>query len=495
LTLRFSQVKFNVLFDLLLVKTSMENMDRRSFLNLLGAGVAYVVLPGGCGKDKPVRFGPQAVRHIVMISLDTTRRDHLGCYGNNWIRTPRLDELASESILFTNCMTVVPTTLPSHTSLFTGKYPHTHGTPRNGFMVNRKNVMLAEVLKDAGFRTVCIAGSFVLVSRFDFSQGFDYYNEKFERFVADRGLFVNERPAQSVTDAAIKLLEKEGSGPNLFLFVHYFDPHWPYTPPSSYNEMYKDDRVAHQWFVQSQGKYGSFAGREKALNYAGEISYMDEHVGRLIDYLKKRRILDDAIVIVTSDHGENFCEHQQFWSHGFTVYETTMSAVCMVRLPNRNKSGMKVRQLIANIDLMPTLLNYLGISIPDGIDGEAIELTGREISFPPRIRFGQASRPWKKVETDRRWYNIRKARCVYDGKLKYIQTPYAQREELYDLSTDPYERNNLLLAASEDFAGKAGELKRKLEVWANSAAPLPSHFEPSQYKDTIRKLKSLGYLE
>ncbi len=470
-------------------------MSRRSFLGLVGAGVAYAVLPGGCGKDKSGQYGPHAVRHVIIISLDTARRDHLGCYGNSWIRTPKLDELASESILFTNYMTVVPTTLASHTSLFTGKYPHTHGTPRNGFMVNRKNVVVTEILKHTGFRTIGIAGSFTLESRFNFSQGFDYYDEKFSRLVADRGIYINERPAQSVTDSAIKLLEKKGPALNLFLFVHYFDPHWPYVSPSPYNKMYKNNQAARQWFTQMQGTNNSSVDREKALNYAGEISYMDEQIGRLLDYLKKHRILDDAIVIVTSDHGENFREHPQHWNHGLTVYETTMSAVCMIRLPRMNKAGTKVKQLVASIDLMPTLLKYLGLSIPDDIDGEAIELTGREISFQPRIRFGQASKPWETVETDPRWYNIHKARCVYDDKLKYIQTPYALSEEFYDLSNDPYERNNLLPAVSNELAGKADELKRKLETWANSAAPLPSRFESSQKQDTIRKLKSLGYLE
>jgi arylsulfatase A-like enzyme len=259
--------------------------------------------------------------------------------------------------------------------------------------------------------------------------------------------------------------------------------------------MYKNNQLAQQWFMQTQGKNNNSADYEKALNYAGEVSYMDGQIGRLLDYLKKRQILDDAILIITSDHGENFREHPQFWNHGLTVYETTMSALCMIRLPQANKAGTKVKQLVASIDLMPTLLRYLGLRIPNGVEGEAIELTGSEISFPPRIRFGQATKPWEKVETDRRWYNIRKARCVYDGKLKYIQTPYALSEELYDLSTDPYERNNLLLSANNELVGRINELKWKLETWANSAAPLPSRFESSQQQDTIRRLKSLGYLE
>lgn len=477
----------------------MNKINRRDFLSFLGAGAAWAVLPAGCSKDDLATWrskdsGP--VRHVIVLSLDTMRTDHLGCYGNTWIRTPRIDALAFESILFTDYMTVVPTTLASHISLFTGRYPHTHGTPRNGFMVNRDNVMLAEILKKAGFHTVGIPGAFSIDSRFNFPQGFDYYDENFDRLVGDRGSLQNERIAKSVTDTAIWYLKKNGIPPNLFLFAHYFDPHAPFAPLFPYNKMYErnNEEVEH-WLAQTQGKENIFASKPNVLRYAGEVSYMDKHVGRLIDYLRLRGILDDAILVVTSDHGENFLDHPGFWNHGLTVYQTTMDAVCMIRLPNANKAGTKVNQLFASIDILPTLLNYLGLSTPGGIDGEAINLTDADISFPPRIRFGQATKPLDEVETDPRWYNIRKARCVRDGNLKYIQTPYAMTEEFYDLSEDPYERNNLLTSTTPTIATKAAELRQKLEAWAESARPLPSRFEKSQHEETIRRLKSLGYLK
>lgn len=168
----------------------------------------------------PTYKGP--VRHVILISLDTTRRDHFGCYGNPWIRTPNMDALSAESILFTDYSTVVSTTLASHTSLFTGKYPHAHGVPRNGFMVNTENKMIAEILQDAGFRTVGFPGSFALDSRFDFAQGFDYYDEDFDILVGTGGVDQNQRNAEKVTNSVIHYLEEDGTGRNLFLFVHYF---------------------------------------------------------------------------------------------------------------------------------------------------------------------------------------------------------------------------------------------------------------------------------
>jgi len=473
----------------------MKSMNRRDFLSMVGAGAVMSFLPGGCRskQNKPKYTGP--VRHVIVISLDTTRKDHFGCYGNNWIQTPRIDALADESILFTDYMTVVPTTLASHTSLLTGKYPHTHGTPRNGFMVNQENVMLAKLLKKAGFHTVGIPGSFAIESRFGFSQGFDHYDENFDTLVGQRGALQNERPAKSVTDTTIRYIEKNGIPHNLFLFAHYFDPHAPFTPPEPYNKMYINNKLKENWLIETQGQKNTLSNKSMASLYAGEISYMDKHVGRLIDYLRRRGILEDSILIITSDHGENFWDHPTFWDHGQTVYQSTMSAVCVIRLPKGQKACTKVKQLLASIDIFPTLLQYLGLEIPEGIDGQSIELADTSISFTPRIFFGQATKPRKKVETDPHWYNIRKARCIREANLKYIQTPYKNTEELYDISGDPYEFNNLLENPSPEMSAKATELKVKLEVWAQSANPLASRFEPSQRDETIQRLKSLGYLK
>lgn len=280
------------------------------------------------------------VKHVIVISLDTTRPDHLGCYGNNWISTPHLDQLAAESILFTNYMTVVPTTLPSHTSLFTGRYPHTHGTPQNGYTVNKKNVMLTEILKNAGFHTAGIIGSFALNSRFSFSQGFDYYNEDYEKAAGTNRRTQNERSAQAVTGAAVRYLEKRGVPPRLFLFVHYFDPHMPFEPPPPYDTLYAwedDDKksadtiTVHYTCPHNLSEKEWHASKEAARNYAGEISYMDHQVGQLIYYLREKGILDSAILVVTSDHGENFWEHLPYFHHGTATYQTTMQGVCMIR--------------------------------------------------------------------------------------------------------------------------------------------------------------------
>ena len=458
------------------------------------AGAAIAIYQYGAGHGLPVR-------HVIIISLDTTRADHFGCYGNTWISTPRIDALASESILFTNYRTVVPTTLASHTSLFTGKYPHTHGTPRNGFVVNDDNVMLAEILKEAGFHAAGFLGSFALDSRFNFAQGFDHYDETFDQLVGERGADQNQRSAEAVTDTVIAHLDENGIPPRSMLFVHYFDPHAPYSPPADYVRSYDPEAVdgpphnaaVRRWLAQTPGQVNELA-RMLGARYAGEITYMDEHIGRLLDALDERGILDEAILVVVSDHGEDLWDHPQYFNHGLTTYQSSMHAVCMVRMPKAASGGSRIDDLVGSIDVLPTILNYLGLSIPKGIDGEAVDLIQGVVPSSPRTRFGEATKPWNKVETDPRWYNNLKARCVWEGSLKYIRVPYNGSEALYDLAADPNERNNLLTSPSPQARASAKTLRHKLEAWTNSARPLPSTFQPSQRDETIRRLKSLGYL-
>ncbi|MFQ5805547.1 MAG: sulfatase [Phycisphaerae bacterium] len=468
----------------------------RWLLGLLGlVVVALVVAAMAWCPQQPVYHGP--VRHVVVISLDTTRADHFGCYGNTWIRTPRIDALADEAVLFADYMTVVPTTLASHVSLFTGKYPHTHGVPRNGFVVHADNVMLAEILKEADFHTAGFLASFALDKRFNFAQGFDYFDQEFDILANGREIDQNQRRAQAVTDAVIAYLDREGVPPNLFLFVHYFDSHMPYDPPPPYDTMYGEAKGAiklgdHPALL---GGYRPRQLRQFLCRHAGEVSYMDQHVGRLLDDLKRRGILDQALLVVTSDHGENLGdEASHLFDHGWTTYQSVMHAVGVIRLPGAAHGGTRLDLPVASIDILPTVLNYLELPTPTGVDGQVIDLTNPRQTTMSRTRFGEATKPWDEVETDPRWLNNRKARCVREGPFKYIYTSYRGSEELYDLSSDPHERRNLLASRTPELARRAAGLRRKLDAWTATQKPLPSHFDRGQREETIRRLKALGYL-
>jgi arylsulfatase A-like enzyme len=473
--------------------------------------MVWAVLPWAlvaCGPSSPEVPGP---RHVVLISLDTTRADRFGFYGNREVSTPRLDRLAAESIVLEDFMTVVPTTLASHVSLFTGKYPHHHGTPRNGFLVHEDNVMLPELLRERGFVTAGFAGSFALDNRFRFAQGFDHWDEDFDRFAGIEGRLQNERTAEAVTDAVVEWLDAHGVPERLFLFAHYFDPHAPYEAPPPYDTMYDpagrtglpDWATVRREGLVRAGSSSELAER-LARQYDGEISYLDHHVGELLDALAERGIFDEALVVVSSDHGENFHEHEAVFDHGWSVYRTTMRSVGLVRLPGAERAGTGIAELTASIDILPTVLGRLDIPLPAGIDGESIDLDrsaprGRapgppDGGEPARVRFGQATKPWQQVETDPRWTNMLKARCIRSGRYKLVQVPYAGREELYDLETDPGERTDLLATGGPEAEALAGPLREKLEAWAAGARPLPSRFEPSQREETLERLRALGYL-
>ena len=468
----------------------------------IGMAALVVVVAAGvstyCLTRRPVYTGP--VRHVIVISLDTTRRDHFGCYGNTWIRTPNVDALAAESIVFTDYITVATTTLASHTSLFTGKYPHTHGVPRNGFMVNRDNVMLAELLGDAGFTSAGFVGAFSLDSLFDFAQGFDYYDQDFDILVGRRGINQNQRTAAAVTDTVIEYLQRGDVPRNLFLFVHYFDPHLPYSPPAPYKSMYGERSGRHEVYVsdhpESRFDEALEADKREAFLYAGEVSYLDAQLGRLIDYLRKRGILDEAIVVLTSDHGENLLDPRtRVFDHGGSVYPAEVNAVCMVRLPGALQGGKRYRSLTASIDVLPTLASYLGLPIPAGVEGRALDLLNLTPPATEPTRFAEATKPASdELEDDQLWFNTRKAQCARRGRFEYIRTEHRGTEGLYDLSVDPYGRRNLLKDPGWQDAVILKKLRAALAEWSAEAAPLPTRFEPSQRSETSRRLRSLGYL-
>jgi arylsulfatase A-like enzyme len=483
-----------------LPRSNTRTLGAPNALCLAAALAALAVLAtAGCGGPA---LDPGVPRHVVFISIDTARADHFGFMGSGYARTPRLDEFAAESVVFTDYMTVVPTTLASHTTLLTGKYPHHHGTPRNGFTINDANEMLAETLKEAGFRTAGFAGSFALDERFGFSQGFDHYDQDFDIYVGDRGADQNQRLAEHVTDAVISYLDEAGVPDRLFLFAHYFDPHGPYSAPPPYDTMY-DPKGGHGLYPASVIKRTpgltaeqiQLNARRVRFQYAGEISYTDEHVGRLLDELKRRGILDEALVVLTTDHGECMWEHDEEFDHGRTVYQATMHTLCVMRLPGAELAGTRVDGPVASIDVLPTVLELLGLDVPAGVDGAAVLLRDLASGIGERVRFGEATKPRGEAETDPRWANIRKARCIREGQYKYVWTPYLGTEELYDVSADPREVVNLLDAPTGEALELAADMRARLEEWTDTAAPLTSSFDPSQTEESIRRLRSLGYLQ
>jgi arylsulfatase A-like enzyme len=275
--------------------------------------------------------------HVVLVSIDTLRADHLGCYGYARARTPNIDRLASESVVFDNAATATPLTLPTHSSLLTGLTPLRHGVVDNfGFRLDASVTTLAETLRAQGFATGGFVGSFVLDSRFGIAQGFDTYFDHFDAPSANgRPLSAHQRPANEVLEPALEWIDRQGARP-FFAFLHFFDAHTPYTPPEPYRSSFPDDDV----------------GR-----YDAEIAFVDEQLGRLVRELDARGILEDTAIVVVGDHGESLGDHGEA-THGLFIYDATVRVPLLVRAPGF-RAG-RARAQVRTIDVMPTVLDLGG---------------------------------------------------------------------------------------------------------------------------------------
>ena len=308
-----------------------------------------------------VACGGEAPLNVVLITLDTTRADHLGCYGHESIETPHIDRLAAAGSLYERCYTPVPITLPSHLSILTGTYPAYHGVHENaGFYVAPELVTLPEVLHREGYATAAFVGSFPLDSQTGLDQGFDLYDDNYPssleagKHPSLQGFF-DERPAADVVRPALEWLA-DRDGP-YFLWTHFFDAHQPLIPPSPFRERYAN-----------------------AL-YDGEIAAVDEAIGRLLSRLEERGDLDRTVIILTADHGEGLGEHGEL-THALLLHSSTVRVPLVIRDP-RDLTARRITAPVATVDILPTLLDRLGLEIPRAVQGDLLPRSDDE-STPRR---------------------------------------------------------------------------------------------------------------
>jgi arylsulfatase A-like enzyme/Tfp pilus assembly protein PilF len=366
--------------------------------------IAGVVLAGCSWSGE--RVDRSAIRNVIVITLDTTRADHLAAYGYKDVKTPNIDALAQRGVLFEQAITPVPLTLPSHTSIFTGQYPIHHGVRNNGtFRVPEEAVTMAEILKSRGFHTGAVIGAFVLDSKYGLDQGFDTYDDNLHGGKKGPMFMFDERPGRMVTDAALAWL-KDRPAP-FFLWLHYFDVHANYEPPPPFDVLY-DKRP-----------------------YDGEIAGVDQQVGRLLAALDESNRRKDTLVVLTADHGESLGEHGEA-THSLSIYDATMHVPLLFSHPALPQ-GLRVKGQVRLIDILPTVLDLVSIESPEGIDGQ---------SLVPTLRTAEAVDRESYIETlvprfNNGWAELRGVRTT---SHKYIRAP---KPELYDLDADPRETQNL----------------------------------------------------
>ena len=411
------------------------------------AGIAFFL------SSKPeLKAGAFKDFNVLLITLDTTRADHLPIYGYTGVKTPNLDSLASESYVFEDAVSHVPLTLPAHTSILTGMLPVAHGIRDNaGFFVDQELVTLPEVLKAKGYSTSAFVSAFVLDSRWQLNQGFDLYHdyfslEEFNQLTPQEA----QRSAEETASEAAQWLQNLKDGP-FFSWVHFYDPHDPYDPPEPFKTEYS------------------------SRLYDGEIAYMDGSIGRLLGAISSSGLEKNTIVIVTADHGEGLGDHQEE-THAIFVYDTTQRVPLLIRVPGA--AGKRVSGLARHIDLAPTILDLLGIEINHQMQGSSLVPfmngtvdSGRTAymeSMYAELHFG-----WSPV------------RSLVTSRFKYIDSP---RPELYDRIQDRAETRNLIILESNH----AKILKEKLDeiVARHQNASEPQQMDP----ETEAGLRALGYI-
>ena len=352
--------------------------------------------------------GRKSQPDVFLVTIDTLRADHLGCYGYKQVETPTLDALAAAGVRFSHAFTHSPITNTSHTSIMTGLLPSVHGVTDFAVPLSPDHATMAELLKKNGYQTAAFIGAVILDSNSlapGLDRGFDFYdNFPKEPTTKERWGRV-ERRGMTVVEDAESWLAKHPSGPR-FVWVHLFDPHDPYEPPPPYSEKYKDHL------------------------YDGEIAYADSALGRWIADLKKAGAYQNAVIIVVGDHGEGLGEHGED-THGLFLYDSTLHVPLIVKLPGDAHSGMVVDTQVRTTDILPTVLSATNIPAPAELNGETLIPLIEKQSAAEHILFSETDYPLRFG-----WAPIHALRAQ---DMKLIQAP---RPELYDLKSDPGELKN-----------------------------------------------------
>ena len=466
---------------------------------LMSAGLVALVLAGSTAllsQGTTASDSGTAQRpHVLLITVDTLRADHLASYGYHLRTSPNMDRLADEGVRFDRAYCAIPMTGPSHFSMFTGRYPHEHGARINGVSIpgDSKWLTVPQVLRRFGYASGAFVSAWPLIGRLtQLNRHFDHYDEELSRTYQ---VFHSMRWAEDVTRPALKWLDDRKQGENWFLWVHYFDPHEPY-----------NNRVEFASPEQVGEPDPAYAGYSKEVlnrmaRYDSEIGYADKHIGMLLDRVDKLGLRETTLVVMVSDHGEGLGE-QQFVGHGRWLYESTVRVPWIMRLPGRIEPGTVIEQNVSTMDLAPTLLD---LAVPEFREETEISISyaGRSqvsaimdgskpksrqvhfVSFEGKKGFVPSWISWVWKPNSGLPFRMGKL----DGSMKAIWTPEENRFEYFDLATDPLEQNSQTLAK--------GDRRYKFESaafarWFESTDLAES--EARLTKRDMEVLESLGYI-
>ncbi len=423
---------------------------------------------------------------VVFVIVDTLRADHLGFAGYSRPTSPHLDRLATDSVVFDNAFAQAPWTSPSVASLLTSQYPAMLGyaDSKDPAVAGDDALFLAEILAEHGYLTHAVISHTYVGSRLGFDQGMTAFDE-------GDALGPLHVSSESVTDKAIAALDLHGARDRpLFLFVHYFDPHFSYILHQDF-----DFDPDYRGELSSGEPYGSLLDRARARSlserdlrylralYDSEIRFTDQHAGRLLEHLRRQELYDDTVIVFAADHGEAFLDRKDRWiGHGKTLFGELIHVPLVIKLPAGKSAGTRVSTPVALLDVVPSLLELLDLPAPPGLEGRALPLVA------PRALRGLAAEPvFSETMARRRWLQ-----SVVAGRLKLIADRKTGRFRLFDLEADPGERHNL----AEEDPQTADRLARVLRTWNSRLdAGRREGARPNFTAEEIQRLKALGYLQ
>lgn len=454
-------------------------------VGLLTGLVALMTL-GLWARGCAVPAGPRP--NIIVIVVDTLRADHLGCYGYQRATSPNVDRFAADALLFERCLSHAPETRTSVAAIFSGFLPHETYVPALQRAPDGLE-MLAEMLQSFGYQTLAVVSNYVLRRGYGFEQGFAVYDDKMDDFETIRP--VPERIAEHTTDRAIELLEQHRDKP-VFMWIHYQDPHGPYTPPPGYAAQFRDPdqpprllKLNDNWtgaggIPDYQQRDDNRDYHDYVANYDGEIRYFDDHFKRLIDALKSLGMYDDSLIVLTADHGEGMGEQDYYFAHGEHLYASQTHVPLIMKYGETLKGRRS--DFVQHADLVPTILRMLELDPNPAYPGRDLRQpmpAGR--SIVSELHPGLPERPTQ--------YSI-----VVDG-LKLIHGVDSKRYEFYNLAVDPYETKDL--SDNKTYAPRVVKLKKKLARRAGEDR-LGLRVERREVvltDEEKRKMRSLGYTQ
>jgi arylsulfatase A-like enzyme len=484
-----------------------------------GLGAAVGFWPGGSSAVRPAAEGSQAANrpNVLLVTIDTLRADHVGCYGYDRPTTPVLDALAREGMLFTQAFAQSSWTKPSTASLLTSHYPTMHQMNLDHSKLAEAEVLLTEVLQGQGYETAILSGNPWVTPEYGFDQGVDYfysvYDERFaratvfmralkrvNRFVDRHDTVYNliKRGVQgelSTTERddilgaeAARWLAQPRAHPT-FLYVHFMSPHHPYDPPPPFDRAFvqkpQDPPVTayprKSYFFHEQGdrlppeQYDDMVGR-----YDGDILFVDTVFGKLLARMRELDLLERTVVIVTADHGEEFFDHSN-WGHGHSVYNELLHVPLLVRFPARITANGRIDEPVMSVDVMPTILELASAPATGTFAGRSLVplMEGRAWSHSPEA-FAELL------------YRYGQGRALVQGEKKLVETIVGQdrRTMLYDLKSDPGETRNILDGLPQPLPQE----RRLAEVRAWAEEHRIDAAEAHVSEDMKGRLKALGYV-